>query len=414
MNDQVKQRPLILIVNSDPIESEELVHILEPTYSPMVLYSGEEALSMFDIIHLKTSVVLISAHLNDMDGTTLLIKLKAISMIPSFIMLADNDDIEGAVHSIKAGAFDYITPPINKKIILHTIEQAQLNMDCIKKLRDMTHDTFVKQFGIDLDTHTVDKPFQDDLANGQAIRFQDILNLTSSKSKDSQEKLELIKKELIAITETEDVLPQKPTILIVEDNDDARENINLFLQKNYLTLLAATGEEARTLAQKNPQINAVLLDVYLPDMNGIDLMPELIQMLPTSEFIIITAFKEINIAIKALRHGASDYLNKPFYKADILSTLTKALQRQYLLAIISKLEKHATEPLLSYKVKVSLLEKLIETLKQRNTPLKMKDIYSFFPELKKVDIPEDVQIPNHILEDGIIEFLEELQNQRPS
>ncbi len=37
MNDQLKQKTLILIVNSDPIESEELVQILEPTYSPMVI-----------------------------------------------------------------------------------------------------------------------------------------------------------------------------------------------------------------------------------------------------------------------------------------------------------------------------------------------------------------------------------------
>jgi DNA-binding NtrC family response regulator len=411
MNEHITHKLLVLIVNSDPIESEELVHILEPAYSPMVLYSGEEALSMFDIIHLKTSIVLISSRLSDMDGTTLLKKLKEVSMIPAFIMISDNDDIVGAVNSIKAGAFDYITPPLNKNLILHTISQAQSSLDGIKQLQEITQDTFLKQFGIDLITRKIDNPLQNNFANDQIVRFEDILNLISAKDADSQEKFELIKNQLISITKTEEILPKKPTILVVEDNDDARENINLFLEKHYITLLAADGKEAEALAAAHPEILVVLLDVYLPDVNGLDLMPNLIKSLPKSEFIIITAFKEINIAVKALRNGACDYINKPFYKADILSTLTKTLQRQYILTIIPKLEEYTSEPLLSYKARLSLLENLIENLKLKNKPLKMKDIYSFFPDLKKVKIPDDVHVPKHVLEDGILEFLEELQNQ---
>lgn len=101
------------------------------------------------------------------------------------------------------------------------------------------------------------------------------------------------------------------TILVVDDVDTAREAIAKSLRKdNYEVLEAATLKEARKLMHQN-NADICVLDIRLPDGNGLSLLDESAQFATQPKFIIITGYGEIDIAVDAMKKGATDFITKP-------------------------------------------------------------------------------------------------------
>ncbi len=113
------------------------------------------------------------------------------------------------------------------------------------------------------------------------------------------------------------------TVLIVDDEDNARHNISSFLiSKEYEVIGAASLAEARDhLRQGTADI--VLLDVQLPDGYGPDLLDETARFPTRPPIILITAYGDIDMAVEAMRNGAHDFLQKPIQ----LAQLEKSIQR---------------------------------------------------------------------------------------
>ncbi len=113
------------------------------------------------------------------------------------------------------------------------------------------------------------------------------------------------------------------TVLVIEDEKPARDNVATFLKKkDYEVLEAAdlkTGKQL--LAQGSPDI--VLLDVQLPDGLGTSLLEETVSMPMRPLMVVITGNGDINMAVEAMKNGAHDFLQKPVD----LKRLEKSVQR---------------------------------------------------------------------------------------
>ena len=112
--------------------------------------------------------------------------------------------------------------------------------------------------------------------------------------------------------------------MIVEDEENARKTISEFLlTKNYELVLCETFQKARACLKTEP-IDIVLLDVFLPDGNGTDLLYDIAQLPYRPPCILLTASDDIQIAVDAMRNGALDFISKPFEFSRLQQALQKA------------------------------------------------------------------------------------------
>ena len=118
-------------------------------------------------------------------------------------------------------------------------------------------------------------------------------------------------------------------ILIVEDEKSLAREIAEFLKsENFLCDTANTGVEASEKISVN-LYDFVLLDLGLPDYNGLDLLKEAKKMNTEASFIIITARGAVEDKVTGLDLGADDYLAKPFALIELLSRINAVARRKF-------------------------------------------------------------------------------------
>jgi DNA-binding NtrC family response regulator len=119
-------------------------------------------------------------------------------------------------------------------------------------------------------------------------------------------------------------------VLLVDDEESFRQIVGRELRRaGYHVDEAGTLDEARhELAQQSYHV--VLLDVRLPDGCGLDLLQDIKQSLPATQVVILTAFGTVQEAIRAMKHGAFDFLAKPCKLGEIEAVIEKALEVQSL------------------------------------------------------------------------------------
>lgn len=124
-----------------------------------------------------------------------------------------------------------------------------------------------------------------------------------------------------------------PRVLIVDDEADILGAINDTLQREIDCRLvtAKTIKEAERILE-NQSIELLVTDVRLPDGDGTALLPTLRRKHPNAHAIVITGSPTIDGAVAALRHGAVDFVTKPFNSEDFASRVQKALKRQSIYA----------------------------------------------------------------------------------
>jgi len=128
-----------------------------------------------------------------------------------------------------------------------------------------------------------------------------------------------------------------PKILIIDDQDDLRWFLsNFLLEEGFEILIAENGEVGLEQVRKNaPEV--VLLDLKMPQLDGIATLEQIKEIDPSIPVIIITAYGDIRSAVQAMKLHAYDYLTKPFDNQDLLFTIKRALERQQLLSQVETL-----------------------------------------------------------------------------
>jgi DNA-binding NtrC family response regulator len=119
------------------------------------------------------------------------------------------------------------------------------------------------------------------------------------------------------------------SVLIVDDEVGARESLRMILKNEFEVFTAKDAEEAfLQIEQKSP--NVILLDIILPDANGLKVLETIKQKEPDSIVIMITATKTVKTAVEAMKLGAYDYVTKPFDIDELRLIVSRALSNQAL------------------------------------------------------------------------------------
>ena len=115
------------------------------------------------------------------------------------------------------------------------------------------------------------------------------------------------------------------TILIADDDDSIRFVLEKALQKEgYRTFSARNGKETVDLL-RSEAIDTIFLDIFMPDVNGLDLIEELQDINGTASIIVITAHGTTQTAIEAAKRHAYDYVTKPFDLQEISPLVSRAV-----------------------------------------------------------------------------------------
>jgi len=123
-------------------------------------------------------------------------------------------------------------------------------------------------------------------------------------------------------------LDKNVKILIVDDDENIRKTMKTILEdEGYVVDLAATGNEAVEMTWKTAY-NIALLDIRLPDMEGVELLKLIKDNVPRTRKIMVTGYPSMQNAISALNKNADAYLVKPVDVEKLLNMVKEQLQLQ--------------------------------------------------------------------------------------
>ena len=135
---------------------------------------------------------------------------------------------------------------------------------------------------------------------------------------------------------------QKPLVLLVEDEPDSRALLECWLSLDGFEVIAFADAESALDGLSNSLPAAVCLDLELPGMNGLEALAEIRRRHASLPVIILTADREADTAMKAVRAGAHDYLSKPIDRTRLCTTLRNATAQHEMQVRIRQLEREST------------------------------------------------------------------------
>jgi putative two-component system response regulator len=172
------------------------------------------------------------------------------------------------------------------------------------------------------------------------------------------------------------------TLLVVDDEESIRNAMRKFLvRQGYEVATAATGEEALDLLQRQ-KITGMLLDVNLPGVSGIDLVPQIMELEPNIALLMLTAVNDATSAALCMQRGALDYLIKPIDLTHLGRAIHHALQRRKSLVegqqlnqwlkeeVAVKVAERRLEQANQERISIATLEALINALEAKDPYLR--------------------------------------------
>ena len=119
------------------------------------------------------------------------------------------------------------------------------------------------------------------------------------------------------------------SVLVVDDEIGPRESLRMILKPLYQVHTASSGYEALKFINSQ-EVDLVTLDLKMPGITGIEVLREIKKTKDDIEVIIITGYGTLPTAIEAIRYGAVDFISKPFNVAEIISVVSKSVERRSL------------------------------------------------------------------------------------
>jgi len=123
-------------------------------------------------------------------------------------------------------------------------------------------------------------------------------------------------------------LVENARILIIDDDENIRKALAAILEEEgYMVDTAETAKQAIEKTEKNIY-NLALIDIRLPDMEGIELLTKMKDTTPKMRKVIVTGYPTLHNAIEAVNRGADAYILKPFDVEKVLATIKEQLKKQ--------------------------------------------------------------------------------------
>ncbi len=158
----------------------------------------------------------------------------------------------------------------------------------------------------------------------------------------------------------------KPLILVVDDEPDIRELIKDILEdENYHVRIAADGQEAQQVFSEE-QPDLILLDIWMPDIDGISLLKEFKQQNKSVTIVMMSGHGTIETAVEATRLGASDFIEKPLSTAKLLRGVEQALENREKQAII---QRELAQAPVGKSHQIKLLREQVERVAKHEMPI---------------------------------------------
>ncbi len=127
-------------------------------------------------------------------------------------------------------------------------------------------------------------------------------------------------------------------ILVVEDDAAMRETcVKLFRLEGFGVHEASTASEALDHIQQQDNVDIVLTDLKMKGMDGLSLLRKIKQLDPGIEVVLMTGYGSIKNAVEAMKHGAADYITKPFDTDELLTIIDKTIELTGLKSEVSRL-----------------------------------------------------------------------------
>jgi len=396
-------QPLILLIDKDNEERQKITHVLSNGYRVVECDNENDAMIKYEDMHMQIRIVLLNL---DLEGgsISLLQKMKRVSILPEVIVYSSDENIQLAVDAMKNGAYTYFSKPYTEASLLTVVDQTLGSINIVHKLENHSRKSFLDSMDHQKRDALIDKLLKEQ--SGQEHGVSEAFSVLSPNVA-----IETTTNEEQENSESDADL--KPTVLIIEDEALYRKTMKGFLSKKYNVIEAESGEAGITLLKENPKTDVILLDIFLPDTSGTDLLPRLKALNPDVQVVVVTAFEFVDIAVQTLREGACDYINKPFLKDTIISAVDNAVHQKLIDKVIPQVVSHFVEKKLSYECKVKLLNELCQNRRESGQGIFMEDIYMFFPEMKKTCIPEGLLLPPNVIKDDIEGFIESLKAKVP-
>jgi DNA-binding NtrC family response regulator len=206
-------------------------------------------------------------------------------------------------------------------------------------------------------------------------------------------------------------------ILIVDDESSIRTALFRALEKRgYQILTASSLTEASNLAAAEQSLDVLLVDIRLPDGDGMDLMTKIQKMHPLCQALVLTGFGTIESAIEATKRGAFHYISKPFNIDEVLTLVQKALEHKHLRqenkALKNQLqEKYGFDNIIGNSPEISQVFQMIERVADSDSTILItgesgtgkelvaKAIHYNSPRNEKLMVPVNCgAIPEELLE----------------
>ena len=170
-------------------------------------------------------------------------------------------------------------------------------------------------------------------------------------------------------------------ILIIDDERPVITTLEALLKRHdYQVDTAPTASQGlKLLKSKSPSL--VLLDLQLPDADGLEMLDRIKTELPDMQVIILTAHDSLHNAIESIKRGAYHFISKPYAPEELLSLVEKALEKQSLVQEAEELRE-----------KTQQLEKRLEIAETRLTPIFKSKVMQEIEELINAMAPSDANV----------------------
>src|ERR1044072_5420705 len=170
-------------------------------------------------------------------------------------------------------------------------------------------------------------------------------------------------------------------VLIIDEERPVLMTLEALLKRDgYQVETAPTAAQGlKALSLKSPAL--VLLDLRLPDADGLEMLDRIKTELPNVQVIILTAHDSLHNAIESIKRGAYHFISKPYAPEELLSLVEKALEKQFLLREAEKLRE-----------KTEQLEKRLEIAEARPAPVFKSKPMQEIEELIEARAPSDANV----------------------
>lgn len=128
-------------------------------------------------------------------------------------------------------------------------------------------------------------------------------------------------------------------ILVIDDDEAVRESMQRMLRSaGYTVQTAGTGEQGLELA-RGGAFDVILSDMRMPGISGVDVLRQLRELRVDSSFIVMTGFGTIDTAVESMKLGAIDFVQKPFFRDELLMRVRAATERRQLARQVDLLQR---------------------------------------------------------------------------